>query len=158
MAIGELCTRNVVTIGREATIAQAAARMRQHRVGDLVVVERTNGGRIPVGIVTDRDVTVEVVALALDPGQATVGSIAGDRLLTVSEDEGMFEALRAMSERGVRRAPVIDRDGRLTGIISIDDMLTLLAAELARIARIARQGPAGGSVRSDDLFVNELAA
>ena len=158
MAIGELCTRNVVTIGREATIAQAAARMRQHRVGDLVVVERTNGGRVPVGIVTDRDVTVEVVALALDPGQATVGSIAGDRLLTVSEDEGMFEALRAMSERGVRRAPVIDRDGRLTGIISIDDMLTLLAAELARIARIARQGPAGGSVRSDDLFVSELAA
>lgn len=158
MAIGEICTRNVMTIGREASIAQAAARMRQHRVGDLVVVERTNGGRVPVGIITDRDVTVEVVALALDPGQATVGSIAGDRLLTVTEDEGMFEALRAMSERGVRRAPVIDRDGRLTGIVSIDDMLTLLAAELARIARIARQGPPGGSVRSDDLFVNELAA
>jgi CBS domain-containing protein len=158
MAIGEICTRNVVTIGREATIAQAAARMRQHRVGDLVVVERTNGGSVPVGIVTDRDVTVEVIALGLDPGQATVGSIAGDRLLTVREDEGMFEALRAMSDRGVRRAPVIDRHGRLTGIISIDDMLTLLAAELARIARIARQGPAGGSVRSDDLFVNELAA
>jgi CBS domain-containing protein len=158
MGIGDICTRNVMTIGRDATIAQAAARMRQYGVGDLLVVERMNGGRLPVGIVTDRDVTVEVIALELDPAQATVGSIAGDRLLTAREDEGIFEALRAMSDKGMRRAPVIDHRGRLTGIVSIDDMLALLAAELARIARIVRRGPAGESARSGDLLVEKLAA
>jgi CBS domain-containing protein len=135
MSIGTLCNREVVFVHRVNLIRDAAQLMRQFHVGDLVVVD-DNGKRKPVGIVTDRDIVIAIVALGLDPNVLTVGDIMGPELVTVGADEGVFETIRLMRQRGVRRLPVITADGDLAGIVTIDDLLQLLAKELAELASV----------------------
>ena len=87
MAMGEIGMRNVVTIDREATVARAAATMRQHHTSELVVVERANGACMPVGLITDHDITIEITGQDLDPHHETVGSVMRNGLITIREDE-----------------------------------------------------------------------
>ena len=135
--IGDYCRRDVAFTARETTIAAAARMMRQAHVGSLVVVEQMNGGRrVPVGIVTDRDIVVEVTATGLDPGVITVGDIMRTELVTARESDDMHEMLGIMRAKGIRRLPVVAEDGQLAGIFTIDDLLELLAAEIGDIARI----------------------
>lgn len=136
MAIGEICNREVIVVAPETTISEAAQLMRQHHVGDVVVVTETGGRRQPVGIVTDRDVVVEVVATGLDPAVLTVGDIMVPDLATVPEKTGVFEAIRYMRDQGVRRMPVVGEDGSLIGILALDDLLELLGEELGALARL----------------------
>lgn len=136
--IGEFCNREVVVTTREMTVTAAAQLMRQHHVGTIVVCEQMNGGRrIPVGIVTDRDIVVEVVAPELRSDTITVGDIMAPELVTVRETEGVVQTLEVMRARGVRRLPVVGADGLLVGIVSIDDLLGVLAEELTDIAQVA---------------------
>ncbi|MES1997889.1 MAG: CBS domain-containing protein [Pseudomonadota bacterium] len=136
MAIGEICNREVIVVAPETTIGEAAQLMRQHHVGDVVVVTEAGGRRKPVGIVTDRDVVVEVVATGLDPAVLTVGDIMVPDLATVPEQTGVFEAIRYMRDQGVRRMPVVGEDGSLIGILALDDLLELLGEELGALARL----------------------
>jgi CBS domain-containing protein len=137
MTIGEICTRVTVFTTREATVADAAKLMRQHHVGSLVVVEDVNGGkRVPVGIVTDRDAVVEVMATGLDPKTITVGDIMVQDLVTARESEGVLETMQIMRYKGVRRLPIVGKSGELIGIVSIDDLLEVLAEELSELAKI----------------------
>lgn len=117
MAVGEICNREVVIAEKALSVVDAAQLMRKHHVGDLVVVEVQDGRKRPVGIVTDRD-------------------IVGLDMATVRESEGLFEALRYMRDKGVRRMPVVDRDGGLVGIITLDDLLSLLAEEMTELAKL----------------------
>lgn len=140
MAIGEICNREVVVVTRETPVVETAQLMRHHHVGDVVVVLEEAGLRTPVGILTDRDIVVEVVAAGLDPAGLKVGDIMAPDLATVREDTGVFEAIRYMRDKGVRRMPVVDADGDLIGILALDDLLDLLAEELNALARlIARE-------------------
>lgn len=140
MAIGEICNREVVVVTRETSVTEAAQLMRQHHVGDVVVVMEEGGRRTPVGILTDRDVVVEAVAAGLDPAALSVGEIMAPDLATVQEDTGVFEAIRYMRDRGVRRMPVVGKGGDLIGILALDDLIDLLAEELGALARlIARE-------------------
>ena len=102
MAVGEICNREVVIAKKTLSVVDAAQLMRKHHVGDLVVVEEKNGRRHPVGIVTDRDIVVEVVAAGVNPDALKVGDIMGPEVATVRESEGLFEALRYMRDKGVR--------------------------------------------------------
>lgn len=136
MAIGEICNREVIVVAQETTIGEAAQLMRQHHVGDVIVVTEEGGRRKPAGIVTDRDVVVEVVATGLDPATLTVGDIMVPDLATVPEKTGVFEAIRYMRDQGVRRMPVVGEDGSLIGILALDDLLELLAEELSALARL----------------------
>jgi len=136
-SLGEVCRRDVVSVAREATAAAAAQLMRQHHVGALVVCERMNGERrIPVGIVTDRDIVVEVVAPELRADTITVGDIMREELITVRETDSVVAVLEVMRFKGVRRVPVVGADGQLVGIVTVDDLLGVLADELGDIARI----------------------
>ena len=94
MAVGELCNREVVITEKTASVVDAAQLMRTHHVGDLVVVEDRGGRKHPVGIVTDRDIVVEVVAAGVNPDSLKVGDIMGPGVATVRESEGLFGALR----------------------------------------------------------------
>lgn len=135
--VGEICSREVVFGTRETTVAAAAKLMRQHHVGCLVIVEELNGGkRLPVGIVTDRDIVVEVTAMGLDPQTITVGDIMGDALVTAREGEGLLETMEIMRYKGVRRLPIVGGDGQLIGIVTIDDLLEVLAEQLTELAKI----------------------
>lgn len=136
MAVGEICNREVVVTGKFETVAGAAGLMRKHHVGDLVVVEERDGRKFPVGIVTDRDIVVEVVAAGVNPEALKVGDIMGSGVATVRESEGLFEALRYMRDKGVRRMPVVGSSGELVGILTLDDLLTLLAEELTELAKL----------------------
>jgi CBS domain-containing protein len=136
MAIGEICNREVVVVTRETTVAEAARLMREHHVGDVIVVMEEGGQRTPVGILTDRDVVVEVVAIGLNPSTLTVAEIMVPELATVQEKTGVFEAIRYMRDKGVRRMPIVGEDGVLIGILALDDLLELLAEELGALARL----------------------
>lgn len=136
MPIGEICNREVVIAEKSLPVIEAAQLMRAHHVGDLVVVEERAGRRHPVGIVTDRDIVVEVVAAGVDPDTLKLGDIMGAEVATVRESEGLFEALRYMRDRGVRRMPVVDQAGGLVGILTLDDLLSLLAEEMMELAKL----------------------
>lgn len=136
MAIGEICNREVVYVDREVTVQAACKLMRHYHVGTLVVVDEENGNRIPVGILTDRDIVVEVDAMDLDAKVITAGDIMSPELVTVAESQGILETIEVMRFKGVRRVPIVDADKRLIGIVTIDDLLEVLAEELTDIAGI----------------------
>jgi len=140
MSVSSVCNYNVATIARDAGVIEAAERMRTQHVGDLIVVEGRPGGRVPVGILTDRDIVVAIVAKGASPSSITVGDAMSAALLTVNKDNGIEHALRAMRGAGVRRAPVVDEAGLLVGVLSIDDVIDHLAVQLGHIADIIRMG------------------
>ena len=137
MPIGELCNREVIFATRTTTIVEAAQLMRRYHVGDLVVVDEIDGKRVPVGVVTDRDIVTEIVAKVCPAETCSVESIMGTQLVSVAETAGVIETIQLMRTHGVRRIPVTGGDGGLVGIVSADDMLDLLAEELAELAKIA---------------------
>ena len=135
MNAGEICNREVVIAARDTGLIEAARLMREHHVGSLVVVIERDGKRVPVGILTDRDIVVAVVAKGLDARTLTVGDAMSAGLYVVREQDGLAEVLRAMREHGVRRMPVVTANGALAGIIAIDDLLELVAEELGDFVR-----------------------
>lgn len=139
MAMSELCNSDVITLERNSTIAQAAKLMRQHHVGAVIIVEMKDGRRSPVGVVTDRDIVVELVATELDPDVITVGDIMVHTLVSISEKSGLLEAIRLMADKGVRRLPVTDEKGALVGIATLDDMLLLLTKELGALSKLVER-------------------
>jgi len=140
MTVSAVCNHNVATIERSASVVDAAVRMRAEHVGDLIVVDQRATRRVPVGILTDRDIVVAVVAKGVSPNAVTVGDAMSGKLLTVNQDNGIEHALRDMRRAGVRRAPVVDSSGELVGVLSIDDVIDHLAVELGHIADIIRLG------------------
>ena len=128
--LGKICTKPVVTASAQMTVEQAARAMRSRNVGALVVV---NAGR-PVGMLTDRDVAVEVVAKGLDPDTARVGDVMRKRPITIREDMGILDAAKVFAKTGVRRLPVVTRSGVLVGVIAVDDLIMLLGNELGHVA------------------------
>jgi CBS domain-containing protein len=137
MSIGEFCNREVVFATREMSLPEAAQLMREYHVGDLVVVDEIDGVRVPVGIVTDRDMVIEVIAKSLDLNEFSVGDIMGSQLVSVQEADGVFDTIRLMRTKGIRRIPVVNQQGGLVGIVSVDDILDLLAEEMAELAKVA---------------------
>ena len=135
--IASICNRSVGFTTRETTVAAAAKLMRHGHIGSLVVVDRMNGGkRMPIGIVTDRDIVVEVIATGLDPAVITVGDIMAQELVVGRESDSVLETLEIMRFKGVRRLPTVGLDGQLIGIVTVDDLLEILAEELSELAKI----------------------
>jgi len=135
--LASICNRSVAFPTRETTVAAAAKLMRHGHIGSLVVVEQMNGGkRIPAGIVTDRDIVVEVIATGLDPAVITVGDIMEPELVVGRESDSVLETLEIMRFKGVRRLPTVDREGQLVGIVTVDDLLEILAEQLNELATI----------------------
>jgi CBS domain-containing protein len=110
--------------------------MRQYHVGDIVIVEERDGRRVPGGIVTDRDLVIEVMAKEVDPALFRMGDLVTRELFTAREADGVYETIQRMRVHGVRRMPVVDAEGALVGIVTLDDLLALLAEEMMALARI----------------------
>lgn len=137
MPISECCSREVVSCNSDTTLEQAAALMRKHHIGALVVLDRSSEPGQPVGMLTDRDIVIETVAVGLDVPTFTAGDVMSTPLTTVTEDSGFVEALRVMRSRGVRRLPVVNAKGSLVGVVTADDILLILATEISLLARAA---------------------
>lgn len=134
MSIGEICIREVVIAHPDETATQAAQLMRDYPVRDLIV---TDDGR-PVGILTDRDIAVRIVAEGKDPDTTLIKDVMSSRLVTVRETASIGDGIRVMRGRGVRRLPVIDHEGKLVGIVTIDDLIDLLAEEMSALAGLIK--------------------
>lgn len=130
MTAGELCNRDVVVALKSDGIVEAAKRMRARHVGDLIVVDIRPEGSVPIGIVTDRDIVVGVVAG--DPDHMDyllVGDVMTEDIVTARESDQVEAAVKEMEAHGVRRLPIVDARGVLVGILTLDDILQHLATD-----------------------------
>jgi len=134
--IGEICSKPVVTITPTASVRDAARLMRQKKVGAIVVI---NSNR-PAGILTDRDIAVSVVANGRDPSAVTVGDIMHRDLTVIRADKGLMDAAKTFAAKGVRRLPVVDQKGKVTGILALDDLLIVLGNEMGHVASALQRG------------------
>ena len=140
MPIGTIRTRDVVVAYRHTKVSEAARLMRQHHVGDVVVVDDVDGRRVPCGIITDRDIVVGVVAKGLDPEAILVSDLMAGEITVGRELTGVADTIQLMRSKGVRRLPIVDALGTLIGIVTADDLLALLSEEMAWLATmIARE-------------------
>jgi CBS domain-containing protein len=136
MKLKELCTPDVVSCTAEINALHAARLMRDHHVGDLVILDENSEDGTPIGIVTDRDIVVEVLAKDLDPAKVTLREIMRVPLVLARASEEVEQALERMRTHGVRRVPMLDDEGKLAGIISLDDLLMRLAADAGALAQV----------------------
>lgn len=136
MMLSEICVLDVASCGRDATILEAARLMRQHHSGNLIVVDDPRGERTPAGILTDRDIVIEVLASELDPGKTRVADVMSTKLVIAGASERVADAVERMRQHGVRRLPVVDAGGSLQGIVTLDDLLELLARQAGALAAI----------------------
>lgn len=137
MRVGDVCSRRVVTIERTESLLEAARRMRTHHVGCVVVVEPGDGASKPIGILTDRDIVVSVLATAspyLDALQ--VGDVSTAPLVTALEGQNVGDVLKTMRTHGIRRLPIVDGAGALVGLLAFDDLLEVVADELHDLAAL----------------------
>ena len=146
MSVGRICTRYVDLADADETVQAAARRMYERRVGTLVIL---NPAKEPIGILTDRDLVVQVLARGEDPRQTHVGEVMTKDPKTVSEGMPIEQALSLMRSGSCRRLPVVGDDGTLVGLISLDDILSLLAEEFAQVGTLVeKEMPSGtGSTR-----------
>jgi CBS domain-containing protein len=140
MTVGDICSRNVVVAPQGEMIIDAAKRMRTSHVGALVVVETKNGRHVPIGIITDRDIVLSVVASDPEHLHALlVGDVMGVDLITAREHETVDAALKKMHAHGVRRLPIVDGAGTLVGILTLDDVLRYVTAQQSELVALVAQ-------------------
>lgn len=134
MSVKSLCNHNVVTIESDGDIKTAAELLRETHVGCLIVTKAKGDHTVPIGVLTDRDLVVEVLAQGVEAESVTVADIMSRDLVTVQEDNSIELALREMGRAGVRRVPVVDADYNLVGILSVDDIIDHIATLVDHIA------------------------
>jgi CBS domain-containing protein len=140
MTLGSICKREVVVAPKNEMVDDVARRMRMLHVGTVVIVEERQGKQVPIGIVTDRDIVLSVVASNAEHLPfLPVRDAMSDNLLTAHEDTSLADGLRLMQERGVRRLPVVDHSGTLVGIVTADDVIRFLAEELGEVVKLMSQ-------------------
>ena len=134
MPVEDLARRDVITASPDESVHELATMMDEEDVGSVVIAD----GDTPVGIVTDRDLTMQVIAERADPEEITAEDVMSDELRTIPHDAGFYEATELMSTHGIRRIPVTDSDDQLAGIITADDLNELLADEHQELADVVR--------------------
>lgn len=141
MNVGSICTRRVITAHPQLDVQAAAELMRQEHVGFLVVVpEEPRGPQPPLGVITDRDITIAVVAKRADPATLKVGDVMSIQPVVVGESEPVDVALRTMRRAGIRRMPVVNGRGEVVGVLSLDDLLEFIAREMESLSGAVRNG------------------
>jgi CBS domain-containing protein len=133
MRVGEICRRAAVAISNEVDIVDAAKLMREKHVGFLVVVKHADKLRRPIGVLTDRDIVLQVTARDINPRAVTVEDVMTRQPLTASEGDDLGEVLQAMRLAGIRRVPVVDARGSLLGVVAIDDAVDHVTSLLTDI-------------------------
>ena len=134
MSVGTICTRQVVTVDRSMDVAAAAVVMRNKEVGYLVVTDAARGGLKPVGVVTDRDMVIKVLARDISPHTLKVCDVMTPDPLVAGYSDDISKTLHRMRALGVRRVPVIDSLGRIAGVLSLDDAFDHLVVQMADVA------------------------
>jgi CBS domain-containing protein len=130
MSLKPLMTKEITSLPLTATALDAAKYMTDMNVGSVIVVDNDK----PSGILTDRDIVTKVLSRDKDPKTTRIRDIMTSPAVTISEDRDIIDITRLMSERGIRRFPVVDANGKIIGVISLDDVLVFLGQEMQNIA------------------------
>lgn len=138
MTAAAFCRSQVVTTSGDTGLIEAAALMRDNHVGSLVVTEQNKGRASPVGVVTDRDIVVQIIAFNIPCEDVLVRELISHDFYTVNGQQNIFSVLKYMQQTGVRRLPVVDDLGGLMGIITFDDLVAILAIELADLTQVIK--------------------
>lgn len=138
MSVGEICNREVIVTQRGTSAREAAHLMREHHVGSIVVVEGGPPPR-PAGIVTDRDLVMEILAKGGDPSAVAVDQLMRPDLVTAREEEQTWAAIERMRAKGVRRMIVVNEADGLEGILTMDDLLEFLVEELSGLVKLVKR-------------------
>ena len=136
MNVGKACSRKPVIVDAGVDIIEAAGLMRKHHVGSLIITEERGGISTPVGIITDRDIVVEVLPRDINLHDIKVEEVMTGCPLTAGEEDDLYDTLEKMWLKGVRRVPVVDKKENLTGVLSTDDVLEVLARELSGVIKL----------------------
>ncbi len=136
ITVDQVCVHAAVTIKHDQSIAQCAKIMHDEQVGSLIITEVRDGLCLPIGILTDRDITIKVLAFSLDPHVFTARDIMAQPLVTARMDERLVSVLTRMQLHGVRRVPVVSHAGALLGILEADDIWEIFAEEVNSLERI----------------------
>lgn len=136
MNMSKLCNRAVTVVEAHAAVRDVAKLMRERHVGCVVIVRGGSGERVPVGVVTDRDIVLEVVARDLDPAATPVAVIMSTNMFCAREDQDACEVLQQMRAHGLRRVPVVGVDGVLLGILTFDDLVQWTGEHLFELIRL----------------------
>jgi CBS domain-containing protein len=140
MSLDRFCRKPLVTARPDKTVLEVAKEMEQLHVGSVIVVDAEQK---PVGLLTDRDVVCRVVAKRLDPASVPVAEVMSRNVGTARANDLIDEVAFRMRQKGVRRMPVVDEQGRAVGMVTLDDLLVLFSAELGQTAAVIRanRGP-----------------
>ena len=129
MSLGSMLARKAVTASPTDSLTQVARLMKHENVGAVIVTQ----DETPVGIVTDRDLAIAVCMNGVSP-DGHVQDVMTCPVSTICDEEGVYTATQKLMEQGVRRLPVVDVAGCIVGLVSLDDLLLLLTAELQNLA------------------------
>lgn len=139
MNVGHICNRKVIHADLETGVIDAARMMREQHVGSLIVTCREAAGLRPVGIITDRDLVVEVMAEEIEPQRLALEDAMSGHPLIAYESDDSYEVLERMREKGVRRIPVVNSEGYLVGVLAIDDILRMIFHELGNLVSLVKR-------------------
>lgn len=134
MAVSQMMTQDVTSLPENASVMDAAKFMTGMNVGSVIVMD----GSKPIGILTDRDIMVRVMVEGKDPNATKISDIMVSPVATVSEDKDILDVTHLMSEKKVRRCPVVNSKGMVVGMIALDDILVSLGQEMQDIASVLK--------------------
>jgi len=140
LTAGDLCTRETVCVPRTASLTAAARLMRERHVGSLVVVDERPAGRVPAGVITDRDLVTGVLAPDVDVHALRVEDVMSTEPVVAQEQASMLDALALMRSKGVRRVVITDTQGMLQGVLALDDLIEVVSEQLQAVARALASG------------------
>ena len=130
MSAGEYCNRDVVVVAKTDALSEAVKLMRTNHSGDVVVIEQQQDQPKPIGILTDRDIVMKLLARDVPLSAVVIGDVMSTEVVTVNEQTSLMDAVKTMRQKGIRRLPVVNKQGALVGILTVDDILELLAEQL----------------------------
>lgn len=141
MNITEVASMNPISIAPDASAREAAITMRDTHVGCVIIATGTDDDQLtPVGVVTDRDLAIMLIAMNSDPDEVTVGDIMSSEPLILSSSDTVEGAIEMMNSHAVRRAPIVDNRGFLIGVVSIEDLVSVLSDQLQKLADLLFEG------------------
>jgi CBS domain-containing protein len=136
MTVGKFCNREVIVARKDSSIIDVAKLMRKHHVGDIVIIDDNGDHPKPIGIITDRDIVMELIACDVPIDDVLVGDVMSFELITAEEQDSIWDVMNLMRSKGIRRIPVVNKNGNLSGILTVDDLHELLGEELNLLAKV----------------------